>query len=37
MGAAIPMMEHVRASSTLPGVMKPIEVDGHVMYDGGLV
>lgn len=36
MGAAIPMMEHVRASSTLPGVMKPIEVDGHVMYDGGL-
>lgn len=30
------MLNHVRASSTLPGIMKPIEVDGHVMYDGGL-
>ena len=36
MGATIPMMEHIRASSTLPGIMKPIKVDGHVMYDGGL-
>lgn len=36
MTGVIPMMEHVRASSTLPGIMHPIKVDGHVMYDGGL-
>ena len=30
------MMERVRASSTLPVVMIPIKIDGHVMYDGGL-
>lgn len=30
------MMHAVRASSTLPGMMKPIRIDGHVMYDGGL-
>ncbi|MGI6231049.1 MAG: patatin-like phospholipase family protein [Tractidigestivibacter sp.] len=36
MPAAIPMMEHVRASSTLPGIMNPTVVDGHVMFDGGL-
>lgn len=30
------MLEHVRASSTLPGIMNPISIDGHVMYDGGI-
>lgn len=30
------MLEHVRASSTLPFIMHPIMIDGHVMYDGGL-
>lgn len=32
----ISMLNHVRASSTLPGIMKPIRIDGHLMYDGGL-
>ena len=30
------MLEHVRASSTLPGFMKPLTMDGRTMYDGGL-
>jgi len=30
------MIDRVRASSTLPGLMKPIEINGQVMYDGGL-
>lgn len=30
------MMDLVRASSTLPGAMKPKAVDGRVLYDGGL-
>lgn len=30
------MMDRVRASSTLPGVMHPKPVDGRVLYDGGL-
>lgn len=30
------LMDLVRASSTLPGMMQPIEVDGRVLLDGGL-
>lgn len=30
------LMDVVRASSTLPGAMKPRPVDGRVLYDGGL-
>ena len=30
------LVDLVRASSTLPAVMKPLPVDGHVYYDGGL-
>ena len=30
------MIDLVRVSSTLPGMMKPIEVDGRVLLDGGL-
>ena len=30
------MMDRVRASSTLPGFMHPIAIDGLTMYDGGL-
>lgn len=30
------MMDLVRASSTLPGAMKPLPVDGRTFYDGGL-
>lgn len=30
------LMACVRASSTMPGIMKPIEVDGQVMLDGSL-
>ena len=30
------LMDIVRASSTLPGAMRPRPVDGHVLYDGGL-
>ena len=30
------MMDRVRASSTLPGFMHPIAIDGCTMYDGGL-
>ena len=30
------LMLRVRASSTLPLVMPPVEIDGHVYYDGGL-
>ncbi|WP_235810709.1 patatin-like phospholipase family protein [Tractidigestivibacter scatoligenes] len=30
------LMACVRASSTMPGIMNPIEVDGHVMLDGSL-
>lgn len=30
------MVDLVRASSTLPGVMRPLTVDGRVLYDGGL-
>ncbi len=32
----IRLMDLVRASSTLPGAMKPKAVDGRVLYDGGL-
>lgn len=30
------VMDRVRASSTLPGFMKPLTMDGLTMYDGGL-
>lgn len=30
------MIDLVRASSTLPGMMKPLPVDGRVLMDGGL-
>lgn len=30
------LMACVRASSTMPGIMKPIEVDGQIMLDGSL-
>lgn len=30
------MVNLVRASSTLPGVMRPLPIDGCVLYDGGL-
>ena len=30
------MIDLIRASSTLPGMMKPLEVDGSVLMDGGL-
>ena len=30
------MIDRVRASSTLPGFMHPIQIDGLTMYDGGL-
>lgn len=30
------LMVRVRASSTLPIVMPPVTIDGHVYYDGGL-
>ena len=30
------MLDRVRASSTLPGFMKPLTMDGHTMFDGGL-
>ncbi len=30
------MADRVRASSTLPGFMHPIQIDGLTMYDGGL-
>lgn len=30
------LMMRVRASSTLPIVMPPVSIDGHVYYDGGL-
>ena len=30
------MAKRVRASSTMPFLMKPIEIDGHTMLDGGL-
>ena len=30
------MIDLVRVSSTLPGMMKPLEVDGRVLMDGGL-
>lgn len=30
------MADLVRASSTLPGMMEPLEVDGRVLMDGGL-
>jgi len=36
MPTAMDMMDRVRASSTLPGAMKPLPVDGSVYYDGGL-
>ncbi len=36
LGDALSMASHVRASSTMPMLMKPIAIDGHVMYDGGL-
>ena len=33
---AMRMIDLVRASSTLPGMMRPLEVDGRVLMDGGL-
>lgn len=33
---AMRMIDLVRASSTLPGMMKPLEVDRRVLLDGGL-
>lgn len=30
------LIDFVRASSTLPGMMRPKPIDGHVLYDGGL-
>ncbi|MBQ3339465.1 MAG: patatin family protein [Atopobiaceae bacterium] len=30
------LFDRVRASSTVPGFMHPIEIDGHTMVDGGL-
>lgn len=36
MADAMRMIDLVRASSTLPGMMKPLEVDGRVLLDGGL-
>ena len=30
------MMDRVRASSTLPWFMHPLQIDGFTMYDGGL-
>ena len=30
------LIDFVRASSTLPGMMKPKPVDGRILYDGGL-
>lgn len=33
---AMRMIDLVRASSTLPGMMKPLEIDGRVLLDGGL-
>ena len=33
---AMHMMDLIRASSTLPGMMKPLEVNGRVLLDGGL-
>ncbi len=30
------LIDRVRASSTLPWIMDPIELDGQVMFDGGL-
>lgn len=30
------LLERVRASSTLPQMMPPITIDGHVMLDGGM-
>lgn len=32
----VDMARHVRASSTLPFIMKPTEIDGRIMFDGGL-
>lgn len=32
----VDMARHVRASSTMPFIMKPIAIDGQVMLDGGL-
>jgi predicted patatin/cPLA2 family phospholipase len=35
-GTVYDLIDRVRASSTLPWLMNPIEVDGQVMLDGGL-
>jgi NTE family protein len=32
-----PVAEAVLASAALPGIFPPVEVDGHVLIDGGLV
>lgn len=36
MASPVDMASRVRASSTMPFMMNPIEMDGHVMLDGGL-
>lgn len=36
MTTPLDMVRLVRASSTMPFVMPPIEIDGHIMLDGGL-
>lgn len=36
MGTFDHMMTEVRASSTLPGMMRPVRINGHIMLDGGI-
>lgn len=36
MTTPLEMVSHVRAGSTMPFIMKPIEIGGQVMLDGGL-
>lgn len=36
MRSPLEMARRVRASSTMPFIMRPIELEGHVMLDGGL-
>ncbi|MDR3365167.1 MAG: patatin family protein [Clostridiales Family XIII bacterium] len=36
MPTLLDLMKRVRASSTMPFFMPPVEIDGHVYFDGGL-